>query len=451
MQKNQIGYLLIISLLISTLSACTNAIENSDNATAIMPNATYYSVTTGDAYHEKNHYMDVDIRIPKITYTGTSSDVLFDTINDEMHDKLSNLIDTAKNNAENSYKKYLETAKNNIISDRDLRLNSLEEKYKNVITETEIGIINSTIEKFSQKSTFSNIVEDIANSNDDILKETDTEANGFTDTSTTIDPNLHNKNIIVIETTKIIEETNTNDNIIQKENNNSHGDIPPFNAERPMFTDGEKPDFDHDKKTDFNNSERSNFTKDQSNTDDIDKSNKKNNKNLNVNNKISTSSNIIKNGNLTIDDFYKEINEINNTIVPSDRELTLDYTPTKILCNFDVKCLDEDFLSLFVELQELKTAPSVIRLFYNIDLHKKEIIKINDVLGDDYKNICINSINASIENFTDNQKNNLKANYNVESYINDNTAFFINNNHVPVVALDKFTITPVYLEFQIIK
>lgn len=402
MQKNQIGYLLIISLLIGTLNACTNAIENSDNATAIMPNATYYSVTAGDAYHEKNHYMDVDIRIPKITYTGTSSDVLFDTINDEMHDKLSNLIDTAKNNAENSYKKYLETAKNNIISDRDLRLNSLEEKYKNVITETEIGIINSTIEKFSQKSTFSNIVEDIANSNDDILKETDTEANGFTDTSTTIDPNLHNKNIIVIETTKNIEETNTNDNIIQKEKN-------------------------------------------------IDKSNKKNNKNLNVNNKISTSSNIIKNGNLTLDDFYKEINEINNTIVPSDRELTLDYTPTKILCNFDVKCLDEDFLSLFVELQELKTAPSVIRLFYNIDLHKKEIIKINDVLGDDYKNICINSINASIENFTDNQKNNLKANYNVESYINDNTAFFINNNHVPVVALDKFTITPVYLEFQIIK
>ena len=141
-----------------------------------MPNATYYSVTTGDAYHEKNHYMDVDIRIPKITYTGTSSDVLFDTINDEMHDKLSNLIDTAKNNAEDSYKKYLETAKNNIISDRDLRLNSLEEKYKNVITEKEIGIINSTIEKFSQKSTFSNIVEDIANSNDDILKEKDTEA-----------------------------------------------------------------------------------------------------------------------------------------------------------------------------------------------------------------------------------------------------------------------------------
>lgn len=402
MQKNQIGYLLIISLLIGTLNACTNAIENSDNSTAMMPNATYYSVTTGDAYHEKNHYMDVDIRIPKITYTGTSSDMLFDTINDEMHDKLSNLIDTAKNNAENSYKKYLETAKNNIISDRDLRLNSLEEKYKNVITETEIGIINSTIEKFSQKSTFSNIVEDIANSNDDILKEKYTEANGFTNTSTTIDPNLHNKNIIVIETTKNIEETDTNDNISQKEKN-------------------------------------------------IDKSNKKNNKNLNVNNKISTSSNIIKNGNLTIDDFYKEINEINNTIVPSDRELTLDYTPTKILCNFDVKCLDEDFLSLFVELQELKTVPSIIRLFYNIDLHKKEIININDVLGDDYKNICINSINSSIENFTDNQKNNLKANYNVESYINDNTSFFINNNHVPVVALDKFTITPVYLEFQIIK
>ena len=84
-------------------------------------------------------------------------------------------------------------------------------------------------------------------------------------------------------------------------------------------------------------------------------------------------------------------------------------------------------------------------------MKEKKIVKLSDVLGENYKEICINNINEAILNFSDEEKAKLKSNYNIEDYINDDTAFFINNNHIPVVELDKWAITNDYLEFQIFK
>ena len=98
-----------------------------------------------------------------------------------------------------------------------------------------------------------------------------------------------------------------------------------------------------------------------------------------------------------------------------------------------------------------KTATSITRLFYNIDLRKKRLISIKDVLGDNYKELCINSINSAIDKMTIDQKKNINSDFNLENIINEKTNFFINNNHIPVVELDKYTMTPDYLEFQIIK
>ena len=140
------------------------------------------------------------------------------------------------------------------------------------------------------------------------------------------------------------------------------------------------------------------------------------------------------------------------TKIPNDNYLKTFYIPTTIHCNFEVKCLDEDYISLFVQLAESRNTSSIKRLFYNIDLNKGKIINIKDILGENYKENAVKVINGEIDKWTDDQKATLIENYSVEKYIDENTPFFINNNHKAVVEIEKFAITigaAGYHEFQI--
>ena len=360
MLRKYTSLILTFILISTTLLSCKGSNSSAQNA-----NLPYYSITSESISHERNYYMELDIRIPKITYSGVESDELIDSINEEISTKISGLISDAKATALDSYNSYIETARNNAQNEFNTKLEELDTKY------------------------------------DEVFKEAD--VNGLTGTEVVIDPNLHNKNIIVVETTKAIEEATKSNTIAASER-------PSFNkGERPNFSKGEfpaRPKF----------ASRSEADKD-----------------------------------LTIDDYYRDVAETNRITLPSDRDLLRSYTPTKILCNFDVKCLDEDYISLFIEFSEIKTAPTVKRFFYNIDLHSKKIIGIKDVLGENYKTLCVNTINSAIEKMSEEEKTNLKSGYNIDEYITDDLAFFINNNHLTVIELDKFTLSPSYLEFQIIK
>ena len=446
----------------------------------------YYSITTQYASHRVNYFMDVDIKIPKITYTGIEKDELFDSINDELYNNITKHVKDAMNESFDSYNDYLEKAKTNILLEQENRMRGLKTKYKDVISEKEISAINETIENLrivanenKQNATKSNIV------------------NGFSSTEDLIIPGLHNKNIIIVESTEASQSELTATNDIEASENSrpnfGNGERPSFgNGERPSFGDGERPSFGDGERPSFGDGERPNFGDGerpnfgdgerkrrgtQSNTDrnpnvspnrqqnnniasisDI-KSNrnsasrsniKSNNENDFTNAKVPTpasKSNMDKK--LTLADFYDEFAEILDVKTPTDEELTKAYTPTIINCNFDVKCLDEDYLSLFVELNITKTATSVTRLFYNVNLREKRIIDIKDVLGDNYKELCIKNINEAIDKMSYDQKKNINTDFNIENLINEKTNFFINNNHIPVVELDKYTITPSYLEFQI--
>ena len=155
---------------------------------------------------------------------------------------------------------------------------------------------------------------------------------------------------------------------------------------------------------------------------------------------------------LTINDFYREFREIRNFRIPDDYLLSMQYIPTTIECDYEVKCLDEDYISLFVELTESRTTTNIKRLFYNVDLNTKKIINIKDILGDKFKETSIKYISEGIDNWNDSKKSTLISDYDLESYINEDTPFFINNNHRPVIEIEKFVITigsAGYHEFQI--
>ena len=115
--------------------------------------------------------------------------------------------------------------------------------------------------------------------------------------------------------------------------------------------------------------------------------------------------------------------------------------------------MDEEYLSLFIEISESRTTSTVKRLFYNIDLVNKKTITLNEIIGENYKDKCVQTITSAIDSWSDEEKQLLKKDYNVSEYISDDTPFFINNNHKPVISLDKFSITvgtAGYLEFQIV-
>ena len=166
----------------------------------------------------------------------------------------------------------------------------------------------------------------------------------------------------------------------------------------------------------------------------------------------ATKSEITKSDEITLENFYRDLRRIRRYYIPDDYSLTMQYIPTTIECGYEIKCLDEDYLSLFVELTESRTTSNVKRLFYNVDLNKMKIINLKDVLGDKYKETSVKSIQDAIDKWSDAQKSTLIQNYSLDNYINENTPFFINNNHRPVIEIEKFAITigsTGYHEFQI--
>ena len=436
MNTKKLSFILILSLILSILVSCQKPEKKEIIATIpeipevkneINP---YYSITTQYASHRVNYFMDVDIKIPKITYTGVEKDELFDSINDELYNNITKLVKDAMNESLDVYTDYLETAKSNVLAEQENRMRGLKTKYKDVIGEKEISAINETIEN----------LKIVANENKESTDKLN-EVNGFSSTEGLIIPELHNKNIIIVETTEASSS----------EVNNSNN-VSPFESNRANFSDNERPKFGGGERP--NRASNSNIKKDVKTRASESNINKEptlaDNSTVKKDVKTRASESNI-NKELTLADFYDEFAEILNTKVPDEQELTKVYTPTVITCNFDVKCLDEDYLSLLVELDVTKTVSNITRLFYNIDLREKKIINIKDVLGDNYKEICINSINESINKMTEEEKKNLNSDFNIENLINESTNFFINNNHIPVVELDKYTITPNYLEFQIIK
>ena len=510
MNKKIISISLIIAMLMPNMLACDNiAKKTSKPITADTP---YYSVTIGNEIRERNVYMDLEIEIPKITYSNEENNALIDSINTEIESKLNTLINEAKENASKTYTTYLESAKENAKKDIEYKLSEIKNKYKNIIGEEEVKQLSEfTVDDVARfpmfgydgfsRSSFSNAFPQFDtdnfpqrnrwatpnnmrrndfqpfdsdnfpqrnkwatpnNINKDNFKQRNDKWNktpnnkndnnrgrvdGFTGTEDLIIPGLHNKNIIIVETSesKVTETSIKVDGKPGKAPSEFQSGNFPSDSEK---TQGRK------QTESIAPSEESKDAKKESK-------------------KISTKSEVTETAKgkideseiipaeiseadadkgLTLDDFYREFAAIRRIRIPDDYTLAIQYIPTTISCRFEVKCLDEDYLSLFIELGESRTTSNIKRLFYNIDLNDKKIVTIKDILGNNYKEKCTSAITEAINKWSDEQKSALIDNYNIDNYIKDDTPFFINNNHRPVIQIEKFVITigsAGYHEFQI--
>ncbi len=482
MRSKKISIIILISMLLVNILGC----QNIKSKKTISPDTPYYSVTIGSYEKSSNHYMNVDIEMPKITYSNESGSALIDPLNIEIENSLNELISKAKDNALTTYNTYIESAKANAKKDIETKIEKLKSKYMDIISDEE--------KEFVSKLTADNLNEmrfdrSFISSNSDVRKMRRPKGtpssmnfvNGFTNTEDIIIPGLHNKNIIIVETTpKSLTETTLE--IEGKPGIVAPSEDRPNRKNRASNSDAFSNNGREQWQGEQAKQNRQNISTQQDNLKKQEESNQQNFKNGNNNLKReivgeeiikstkssldstikSTSSNIYSinderqdvnvDDGITIKNFHRDLFDIYMTKIPNDDYLTRFYIPTTIHCNFEVKCLDEDYISLFVQLAESRNTSSIKRLFYNIDLNKGKIINVKDILGENYKDNVVKVINGEIDKWSDDQKATLIENYSVEKYIDENTPFFINNNHKAVIEIEKFAITigaAGYHEFQI--
>lgn len=472
--KKILSNVLIITLLILSAFGC----ENTSPKKTITADTPYYSVTTGSFERDRNAYMSLDIKIPKITYSNNEGSELIDSLNTEIESNLNKLIAEAKTRAQETYETYLKSAKDNVKKDIDNKISELETKYKSVLgkEEKEIlsklnadDIVNYSFSNMGRMNTFSNLIASYSNAIASYSnaaprmgrgffgggmprQEYFDTVKGYTSSEEIINPALHNKKIIVVETTAAPELETTisikgRPGMMPSEESSRsfNKEFPPSdrasrsNAKPPRFATKSEANQKIQKQETDQTMPKQDFVKkvvvpEEKTT------------------KVSTPSKVSSSEEITLENFYRDLRRIRRFNLPDDFSLTIQYIPTTIECHYEVKCLDEDYLSLFVELSESRTTSTVKRLFYNVDLNNKKMISLKDILGDKYKETSIKCINEAIEKWNDEQKATLREGYSVDNYITENTPFFINNNHKPVIEIEKFVITigsTGYHEFQI--
>lgn len=428
--------LIIVNVGCNQLSGNT-ATTNVENQ--VKTDDTYYSVTNAYTTHDKNFYMELDVKIPKIEYSNEDNDALIDPINEEILNTITELIENAKSDAMDTYEVYLSSAEENIKIERDKRIKDLKSKYKNIIGTDEVkaiaNVMNTEITRemdfrggFAPFRKGAPFFRKASGSDIDEVVVKDKPVNGFTNTEIIIDPNLHNKNIIIKQETTA-NETRENETIKIE---GRPGKKPQIAVSDPKIT--KETIIETTKVTETAKIVETESIKETEATEVTET------ETTNVDIVIADVEKEEEIETLTLDDFYRELKHIEHMTIPSKSSLTRAYIPTYIYCDFDVKCLDEDYLSLYIELSESRTTEKVKTFFYNIDLKNKKVIGIKDILGENYKENCINTINAAIDNWDETKKTALNKDYDISKFINDDTKFFVNNNHKPVVVFDKYSI-----------
>ena len=236
---------------------------------------------------------------------------------------------------------------------------------------------------------------------------------GFTNSNELIIPGLHNKNIIVVETTtKVKNETTIKDETSRKRV------VPSENGDLSSFGNRNN-----------NSNSNNNFTKrvkrsSMSNTDKRNFSPQNNQASDNqiqiiqTNQYIEQSTNKIEKPNVYQDDLkIVEQSEKNSTYDEKDlvtnRNLLTPYTRTLVTCDYIITCLDNEYISINVSVNTYGTQTEIKNLFYNIDLKNKKILTLKDMLGEEYKEDTTNS------------------------------SFFINTNHIPIILNEDGSLTAV--------
>lgn len=131
----------------------------------------------------------------------------------------------------------------------------------------------------------------------------------------------------------------------------------------------------------------------------------------------------------------------------------------KVEIDYEVKCSNEDILSLVLFGYEDWLTSSYVSYYYNIDLKTGENITLESIFGDDYINIISKIIDEQINQRIKDNPNDIFFGYNENTFetskfksISEDQKFYINQNSNVVIVFDKYEIAPGFMgqiEFEI--
>lgn len=148
-----------------------------------------------------------------------------------------------------------------------------------------------------------------------------------------------------------------------------------------------------------------------------------------------------------------------------EKEESEDFTfqPMEITIDYSIKCSDDEMVSFVLSEVESFRNFQEERFYYNINLKTGKEITLQDMLGENYKEIANAQIKQQIEQrkktdkeaaFFDDEDSVFLEHGESFAQITEDQDFYINEKRNVVIVFDKYTIAPGYmgvLEFEIIK
>lgn len=117
-----------------------------------------------------------------------------------------------------------------------------------------------------------------------------------------------------------------------------------------------------------------------------------------------------------------------------------DFIPVGITVDYDIKCISEKYASFVISQYETAFNAYNHEFYYNIDLESGRILTLKDLYGNDYKEITAKSIENTISNWTDEQKEMLFEDVSFVDLIDENTDFYINQSNEIVAVFGRYEI-----------
>ena len=115
-----------------------------------------------------------------------------------------------------------------------------------------------------------------------------------------------------------------------------------------------------------------------------------------------------------------------------------DFIPIGITVDYEIKCINEQYVSFVVSQYQTAFNAYNHTLYYNIDLESGRIFTLRDWYGNNYREIVANSIENTIAGWSTEQKEMLWEDLSIIDLISENTDFYINQDNQIVVVFEKY-------------
>lgn len=117
-----------------------------------------------------------------------------------------------------------------------------------------------------------------------------------------------------------------------------------------------------------------------------------------------------------------------------------EFMPIGINIDYDIKNITEEVASFVITKNETLASAYFVEYFYNIDMKSGRYLTLKDWLGNDYKEKVVQNIKNTISSWSQEQKELLFKDVNIEDLINENTNFYINEQNQAVVVFEKYEV-----------